>query len=1030
MVDEAHASSAMSPSAPRPGLAIRRPRVVSVLRGRFDHRLTVVTAPGGAGKTTSLALAMEENRLDPFGLDVWYAASAHDESEEHFAAGLVRAFGRSPSASVAANLSAVNEAVLALAPRDVTLIVDDAHLLGSGPSADTLARLLEQLPVNGHLLLSARFSPELNTGRLRALGHLLELVEQDLAFDDDELAQLIERRVSTPRAHRSATPTPAVGDLPRLAALADLRLRARPGAAAAFLWEEVLSGLPPARRDALVRASVLPVLDDELVGAVSDGSWRTADLVDGLPMIELLHDGTCRLHVTVRDALRQAAVGSQLQDAARAAAQAELARGNLRAAAELLVAAGDEPAAVAVVRRYALSAGLRRNAQDQVIMQSLAERLGPGSALSQLLRIEMMGGELSVTTEVTRVAEHARSLALLAHDAGDGEIEAAALYRAIVWVSLDAPVPPSWVQQLEDLAATVPFAAQTIRYVLAERAMFAGEPEAALAYLEPRGIVDPELEFVDRSGLLCSLGRPEDVGLGLTTADLAGMPDGAELYVGFALWNRGQLTPEIAFPIAMSMTSQTLARGLVHPIVAILGVTSFMALGMGDVETAGRHVTQARQEERFGCSAHLRAFTTMAEAATALVGRGEVEATAVLDGLLAEIPLERWPIRAHLLGLPMLYVLCPQTRPVLDRCRFGPALDLACRAARALVRLREHGDLRAVADLPWENEATLRAHVLPPHLCELAVAGALSGRGSAEALLNALPDLRGNLSRVAEVASAPVARAARQRLRSVPARPKQRTRIASLGTLQVVRGDQLVDHQDWVRRARVRDLMALLVEERRITRARAAAACWPDLDDGASSRNLRVTLTYLQKALEPDRAPRAAPTIVHATGDHLSLDTEVEIDADHFSAELRRATELDRAGAPSSALGQYAAALDRYQGHYLADVNAPWVEATRAKLHLLAVGAMLRAGELELGTGEPERAIEWAMRAAGASEANERAARLHACCLASVGDRLGAVRVVRAVIERLRDESIEPEAETAQLLRRLVSQASGAAAPT
>lgn len=1017
-------------TAPRPGLAIRRPRVVTLLRDRFDHRLALLTAPGGAGKTTALALAMEENGLDPHGVDLWFAAGRHDASAPHLAAGLAQAAGRAPTAAVADNVRAVREAVLALAPRDAVVIVDDAHLIAGEDAVAVLAALLDELPANGHLLLSGRTQPPLPTGRLRAMGHVLEVVERDLAFDDDELAQLIDQRISSGRS--GGSPLTAGGladdvapvrasDLPRLAALADLRLRAGPGADAAFLWEEVLAGLDVEHRTVLTRAAVLPALDDQLVGAVSGGAWRAADLVDGLPLVELREDGTFRLHLVLRDVLQERAAPRELQRGARLAAAAELERSNLRAATELLVAAGDRHEAIQVLRRYACSAGLRRNAQDQLVMEALAERLRPGSPLSRLLRVEMMSGELSVTTDVTRLADEAHRVADQARVEGDAQLEAAALYRAIVWVSLDREVPEPWIRRLEELATTVPLAAQTVRYVLAEQAMFAGDPEAALAHLEPRDIVDPELEFVDRSGLLCSLGRPEDVGLGLTTADLAGMPDGAELYVGFALWNRGQLTPEIAFPIAMAMTAQTVARGLVHPIVAILGVTSFMALGQGDVETAARHVAQARHEERYGCSAHLRAFTTMAEAATALVRDGEPAAVAVLDGLLDEIPLERWPIRAHLLGLPMLYVLCPRTRPVLDRCRFGPALELAGNAARALVRLRETGDVRAVADLPWESEACLRAHVLPPHLCELALAGSLLGRATADQLLAKLPDLRSCLTRVAEVGAPPVARAARQRLRSIPSRPRRRTAIETLGAFTVRQDGEPVDHPDWARRARVRELMALLVEERRVTRARAAAALWPDLDDAAGGRNLRVTLSYLQKALEPDRAPRTPTSIVHAEGEQLWLDADVAVDADAFAAEVQRATELDRAGAPTSALSRYDAALARYRGRYLAEISAAWAEPTQARLHLLAVGAMLRAGELELARGEPERAIAWATRVGAISDGNERAARLHAACLAAVGDRLGAARSLRAFAQRLRDERIEPEPETAALLRRLAS---------
>jgi Flp pilus assembly protein TadD len=86
---------------------------------------------------------------------------------------------------------------------------------------------------------------------------------------------------------------------------------------------------------------------------------------------------------------------------------------------------------------------------------------------------------------------------------------------------------------------------------------------------------------------------------------------------------------------------------------------------------------------------------------------------------------------------------------------------------------------------------------------------------------------------------------------------------------------------------------------------------------------------------------------------------------------------------------------------------------------------MLRAGELELASGEADRAVSWATRAIAISPGNERAGRLHASCLAALGDRVTAARELRAMMATLAAERLEPEPETRRLLRRIEGTASG-----
>jgi hypothetical protein len=82
--------------------------------------------------------------------------------------------------------------------------------------------------------------------------------------------------------------------------------------------------------------------------------------------------------------------------------------------------------------------------------------------------------------------------------------------------------------------------------------------------------------------------------------------------------------------------------------------------------------------------------------------------------------------------------------------------------------------------------------------------------------------------------------------------PGSRLRVCLLGPLELDRDDRPVTHPD-LRRERVRQMLSYLAVHPRTTRQRVAAELWPDFGDEAAGRNLRVTLTYLQRVLEPGR---------------------------------------------------------------------------------------------------------------------------------------------------------------------------------
>src|SRR5215470_11479274 len=142
---------------PQPGF-VPRPRLVQALDDGLARGRVLVCAPAGFGKTVLLA--------------GWVGPLLPGS-----VAGLVRAL--------------VNELAAGPGPDQVLLVLDDYHLVGSGPVHESVAFLLENLPPGLRMVVSGRASPPLPLARLRARGQLAELRAADLRFNPEEAAALL-----------------------------------------------------------------------------------------------------------------------------------------------------------------------------------------------------------------------------------------------------------------------------------------------------------------------------------------------------------------------------------------------------------------------------------------------------------------------------------------------------------------------------------------------------------------------------------------------------------------------------------------------------------------------------------------------------------------------------------------------------------------------------------------------------------------------------------------------------------------------
>ncbi len=986
---------------------VDRPRLSRLLRSRFEVRLTTVTGVGGFGKTTALALAMASNALDPYGEDVWLGIEPADSEAAHLIAGLSRSLGISPRSTAEASIEAISTAVLSRAPSEVCLILDDAHLLAADSTGRALVEsLLTVLPANGHLVLSGRSQLPIPMARLRAHGQLLEITSDDLALDDIEAVALVDR-------HEALSSNPA--SIPRHAATADLQLSAGRQASTEFLWEEVLAGLAPNRLAALRKASILDELDDVAAAAISGGTLTSDEIVGDLPLVEVHDDGRRRLHTLLRDALAAQATPEETAEAAVAVAEAEIARANPGRAVQLFAKIGEVERALTASRSFLQLPSLRTPLESHLQVRRILSSIAPGLALTELAgeMCELGGLDHVDVDALVRIAESARA-------EGDSLVEAAALHRAMQGMALDqVDLSVSIVDRLDELAEMQPFARGIAAHYRSILAQSFGDAEQALAELENgHHYVGAAAELVMRAERLCDLGRPEQVGAGLTPDDLAELPPGGEVFIAFAMWLRGELLPEQSLSFASSMVGAGLTRNITHANVSILGVVTFVSLAAGEADLGRRRANHALDLCRGEVGLSTWVFGHFADVAATFATEGEPAAAVKLERVLRRLPMGNWPNRAYLMGLPLMYVLSPEVRPAIDRCSFGAALTTAQRAGQAIVALREEGRAEPAAALPWSDEAVLRSHVLPAHLVELAAGAASVGEERALELLERQPNRDDLVEVVASGPKSPAQEWAVGRLARLPAVPRHRVKVNALGPLEVFRDDDVVVDTGW-RRGRVQELLAFLIEHRNTTRSAASAALWPDLEEAKVTNNMRVTLSHLQSVLEPERERSVAPYFVAVDGERLQLTSHVSVDVESFEALLTDSQEQDQAGAPLEAVGGYRRALEQYRGDYLDGIEADWVFASRLRFRSLAASAMCRVGELTLAQGEPEAAAPWAIRAQRCLPLNERAHRLFIASLLGSGDRAAALLAAQEFQTALVAAGLEPESETARAFERV-----------
>jgi LuxR family maltose regulon positive regulatory protein len=291
---------------------VPRPRLREALVRNEGRRLTLVSAPAGFGKTTLLSEWFED-RSEDGRLVAWLSLEEADNDPARFLAYLVSALrsalGEGIGEGVLASLRLpefppveavvgvlINE--LADVRDEVTIVLDDYHVIHSGPIHEATSFLLEHLPENVHLVISSRADPPLPLAKLRARDQVTEIRAAALRFTTEEATAFLKGVMGlTLSAADVATLEVVTEGWIAALQLAALSMRDREDVSGFvetfsggnrhvldFLAEEVLERQSEGVREFLLKTSVLERMSAPLCDALTSR-------IDGQQMLERLeHD--------------------------------------------------------------------------------------------------------------------------------------------------------------------------------------------------------------------------------------------------------------------------------------------------------------------------------------------------------------------------------------------------------------------------------------------------------------------------------------------------------------------------------------------------------------------------------------------------------------------------------------------------------------------------------------------------------------------------------------------------------------------
>jgi len=249
--------------------------------------------------------------------------------------------------------------------------------------------------------------------------------------------------------------------------------------------------------------------------------------------------------------------------------------------------------------------------------------------------------------------------------------------------------------------------------------------------------------------------------------------------------------------------------------------------------------------------------------------------------------------------------------------------------------------------------------------------------------------------------------------------------VQTLGPFRAWRGSQEIAVEEW-RRKKARHLFLLLLTHRgsKLERDQIIELLWPGLSPEAGERDFKIAMSALYGALEPERERNAPSAYVSRDGTLYGLRSEADLslDAQEFETLISLGDERN-AEKPEASLRNYGQALDLYQGEYLQEYPyEEWSSEERERLLTLYLRTAERVAKMHLGREAWQQSLEACQLILNRDDCWENAYRMMMVAYDRLDNQAQVQRTYQRCVERLRAElNVEPAAATHELYASLIT---------
>ena len=244
--------------------------------------------------------------------------------------------------------------------------------------------------------------------------------------------------------------------------------------------------------------------------------------------------------------------------------------------------------------------------------------------------------------------------------------------------------------------------------------------------------------------------------------------------------------------------------------------------------------------------------------------------------------------------------------------------------------------------------------------------------------------------------------------------PLPSLRIYALGQPQVFLNSRPVTNASWITSTTKELFFCLLDSPEGLRKEQIGAIFWPEHSPEKLNGIFRSTMYRLRRALFSE-------SVVYQDGIY-SFNRQVNywLDVEQFEEIPARAEALDEADeeAKTALLSQ---AVELYKGDYLEGFFSDWSLGRRENLRVKYISALTTLGDLYLEAQEYATALQSYNRILLNDPYQETAYRQAMRCYALMGDRAAAIRKYQECVEVLREElGLDPMPETKELYQQII----------